>query len=445
MTARVVPAVVALSWPAWLFLLAPSGASAQLTAVGPELQVNTYTTSDQGLPAVAMNRQGDFIVAWTSFGSYGPDTSTAVEAQLFDSDGNVVGPEFQVNAYTTGYQGRAAVAWNDQGQFVVVWQSSGSFGTDSDGYSIAARIFDAGGTPITNDLQVNTETTFDRGPRRCRRQPRAIHRLLDRLPALQRAIDRRSPAARSQRRLPRKPVPAFHRNGAPGRFLAGHRFPGRIVVLFQDDDASPPSRTSLRGRRYDAGGFPLGGEFQVLSYSSWWYNEPSAIQLADGSYVVTWTSGGSNGGDNSGTSIQAHRFAADWQPVGVTFQVNSYTSDWQKRPMVANSPEGGFVISWSSPGSYGPDNRGYSVQVQRYAAGGQPRGSETQVNTYSTSNQVVPQLASDDQGDFVIVWESSGSNGSDTSDTSVQAQRYRDLFLDGFESSDARRWSASQP
>ena len=64
--------------------------------------------------------------------------STAVEAQLFDSDGNVVGPEFQVNAYTTGYQGRAAVAWNDQGQFVVVWRSSFWVGTDSDGYSIAA-------------------------------------------------------------------------------------------------------------------------------------------------------------------------------------------------------------------------------------------------------------------------------------------------------------------
>ena len=44
MTARVVPAAVALSWPAWLFLLAPSGASAQLTAVGPDSNVNTYTT-----------------------------------------------------------------------------------------------------------------------------------------------------------------------------------------------------------------------------------------------------------------------------------------------------------------------------------------------------------------------------------------------------------------
>ena len=155
-----------------------------------------------------------------------------------------------------------------------------------------------------------------------------------------------------------------------------------FVVLFQDDDeeAPPPPNQSPRPalRR---GRIPLGGEFQVLSYSSWWYNEPSAIQLADGSYVVTWTSCGSNGGDNSGTSIQAHRFAADWQPVGVTFQVNSYTSDWQKRPMVANSPEGGSSIACSSPGSYGPDNRGYSVQVQRYAAGGQPRGSETQVNT----------------------------------------------------------------
>jgi hypothetical protein len=42
-----------------------------------------------------------------------------------------VGEEFQVNCYTTDFQRRPAVAADLQGNFVVVWQSDGSYGTDT--------------------------------------------------------------------------------------------------------------------------------------------------------------------------------------------------------------------------------------------------------------------------------------------------------------------------
>jgi len=38
---------------------------------GPEFLVNTYTTSGQSLPSVAMDADGDFVVAWTSGGQDG--------------------------------------------------------------------------------------------------------------------------------------------------------------------------------------------------------------------------------------------------------------------------------------------------------------------------------------------------------------------------------------
>ncbi len=47
-----------------------------------------------------------------------------------------MGGELQVNSYTTSSQRLASVGLDADGDFVVVWQSSGSGGTDSSGYSI---------------------------------------------------------------------------------------------------------------------------------------------------------------------------------------------------------------------------------------------------------------------------------------------------------------------
>jgi hypothetical protein len=52
-------------------------------------------------------------------------------------------------------------------------------------------------------------------------------------------------------------------------------------------------------------------------------------------------------------------------------------------------------------------------------------GSQFQVNTYTTSDQGAAAVTVDAYGDFVVVWESDGSAGSDTSNLSIQGQRYR--------------------
>jgi hypothetical protein len=83
------------------------------------------------------------------------------------------------------------------------------------------------------------------------------------------------------------------------------------------------------------------------------------------------------------------------------------------------------VVVWASAGSSGGDTSSYSVQGQRYAAGGAPLGGQFQVNTYTTSFQFSPSVASDAEGDFVVVWQSNGSSGGDTSSYSIQGQRFR--------------------
>ncbi len=51
-------------------------------------------------------------------------------------------------------------------------------------------------------------------------------------------------------------------------------------------------------------------------------------------------------------------------------------------------------------------------------------GTQLRVNTVTTEDQLNPSVAVDADGDFVVVWESNGSSGSDTDSTSIQGQRY---------------------
>ena len=49
------------------------------------------------------------------------------------------GSEFQVNTYTTGEQATPTVASDSKGTFVVVWDSAGSAGSDTDNFSVQGQ------------------------------------------------------------------------------------------------------------------------------------------------------------------------------------------------------------------------------------------------------------------------------------------------------------------
>ncbi|MDH3525833.1 MAG: hypothetical protein OES32_19855, partial [Acidobacteriota bacterium] len=264
-------------------VLVSAAASAQLPVDG-EFQVNTYTTNDQRRAAVGLDGDGGFVIAWVSFGSSGTDTSgDSIQAQRYAADGTPAGAQFQVNSYTTDTQYSPAVGLDGAGGFVVAWTSYGSAGTDSDARSIQAQ-------------------------------------------------------------------------------------------------------------RYAVDGTPAGGQFQVNSYTTGGQYDPAVGPDGAGGFVVAWTSPGSGGSDTSAYSIQARRFAPDGTPLGGDFQVNTYTTDEQYFPAVSADGGGGFVVVWTSVGSSGSDTSLSSVQGQRYAADGSPVGGEFQVNTYTSLAQMLPAV-----------------------------------------------------
>ena len=123
---------------------------------GPEFQVNTSTTSHQNFPSVAVSSAGGFVIVWDSYFQDGD--GYGVFGQKFDDDGTPVGSEFQVNSHTVGHQREPAVAVDDAGNFVVVWESDGQ---DGDGYGVFARSFHADGRPSGNEFRVNSSTSGD--------------------------------------------------------------------------------------------------------------------------------------------------------------------------------------------------------------------------------------------------------------------------------------------
>ena len=68
-----------------------------------------------------------------------------------------------------------------------------------------------------------------------------------------------------------------------------------------------------------------------------------------------------------------------------------------------------------------------AVQGQRYASDGSPLGAEFGVNSYTTGGQAYPALAMAPDGDFVVAWSSNLSEGTDTSESSIQGQRFGTL------------------
>ncbi|MEO7794072.1 MAG: hypothetical protein ABIV06_04805, partial [Thermoanaerobaculia bacterium] len=111
---------------------------------GGQFQVNSYTTNSQRFPAIGRDAQGNFVVAWESLGSSGGDTSfESIQAQLYGADGAALGGQFQVNSYTTNLQLSPAIGSDAQGNFVVAWRSYGSSGGDTSSYSVQAQRYDS--------------------------------------------------------------------------------------------------------------------------------------------------------------------------------------------------------------------------------------------------------------------------------------------------------------
>jgi hypothetical protein len=319
-------------------------------ALATEFQVNLTTFSDQNTVAVGSDTSGRFVVAWqSSFGDGG--SGTGIFARRVSASGAPVGGEFQVNAYTPGFQTYAAIAPDGDGDFVIAWSSGG--GQDGDGAGIFARRFSSAGVPLTGEIAINSYTLAEQF----------------------------------------------------GPAVAGES-DGDFVIAWASGNGQDGSGSGVFLRRFSSAGVGLATELQVTSHTIGTQTRPSIATDADGDFVVAW-----NGVSQDGSSYSAHarRFSSAGAPILGELQINAYTEGSQFGAQVASEADGDFVVAW---GSHSQDGDVYGIFARRFNSAGAPQATEFQVNTRTVQSQYGAAVATTG-GSFVVVWHSTAQDGDE--------------------------------
>ena len=127
-------------------------------------------------------------------------------------------------------------------------------------------------------------------------------------------------------------------------------------------------------------------------------------------------------------NIAGRLFDGAANPLGSDFQVNTNTLPTHRFPRVASGLVGtrpaNFVVTWETLGQDDPANPAQAgVFAQRFANAPFPtagfflanpprEGVEYPINTFTTGDQIRPDIAIDARGQFVIAWASDGQDGS---------------------------------
>ncbi len=142
----------------------------------------------------------------------------------------------------------------------------------------------------------------------------------------------------------------------------------------------------------------IGDEIPVSAHPESDQTQPAVAGLANGNIVVVWSA---QDLDGSMQGVFGAIFAPNGQRIGTEFQINQFTKNNQRTPVVAALPSGKFVVSWISEGQR--DDSSVDLYARMYSANGTPLASEFRVNT---SERVAssPAIGVTGAGGYTLAW-----------------------------------------
>jgi hypothetical protein len=343
-------------------------AQAQITLDGGEVQVTmaTATSAFQGAPAVAWGPDGSYVVAWQqqSVTAGGWD----VVAQQFQIAGgappNAPGPVLAASGPSTSFCRQSpAVATDAAGDFVVVWASN----EESGGlHGIFGQLYSSTGQLQGSRISVSTTAIYD-----------------DLAPAVAMATD------------------------------------GRFLVVWQ---ANGPGGWSILARAFQAGGSAASGEVAVNLPAAGArhspavaYLPPSAAEPAE-RFEIVWQAEGQDGSGAGASGIVGRAFDATGNAQSAEQALNLPATGAHAHPQIASDPSGNFIVVWESLTAGGS-----VVLARRFNAAGTALSGQLVVDPSPTGPEHDPVVAANALGQFVVVWDALGQDGSGTA---VLAQAY---------------------
>jgi hypothetical protein len=176
---------------------------------------------------------------------------------------------------------------------------------------------------------------------------------------------------------------------------------GNFVVVWQSR-GQDGEYGGVFGQRYDRLGTPIGGEFQVNTYTPEYQYHPAVASDAQGDFIVVWSDRGQN-------QVSAQWYDSSGARLGTEIRVAAFGA----RPAVASTAAGDALVAW-----FADDGDEGGVFARRYDGSGAALGTEFQVNTSTSGYQGLPAIAAGAQGDFLVVWQQLAT------DFSVFARRF---------------------
>ena len=254
------------------------------STLGDEFRVNTYTKDAQGVPSIAMDNDGNFVITWHSENQGGSNFD--IYAQRFDSSGNTLGEEFKVNTYTTDNHVYPSISMSENGNFVITWFGVGN----GDNHGIFAQRFLKSGYTTGSEFRVNTYTEG------------------------------------------KQDYPKTAMNSE-----------GNFIIVWQSENQDG-NGYGIYAQLFDEDGSTIGDEFRInsLTYGEQMY--PDVAMSGDGNFVVSWK----GQGRGSDFNIYYKSFSSDGNPLTTVKIANDYTTYEQSTTSVAMDGIGNYVITWAS-------------------------------------------------------------------------------------------------
>ncbi len=312
------------------------------TVQGP-VQINTYDTSSQSYPRVAVSANNTFLVLWESL--EGSPLRVTIRSQAFDADGQPSGVEQVVNTTGTGQPGGVYldVAALTGGGYVAIWQSG-----DVSGVNIQGRLIGADGVPLGAQFQVSTASSD--------------YESYGSVTALN---DGGFVVAWTYtdvwaRRFDSTGSPLTDRlqvntttSGNETAVSMTRHADGRIAIVWRDGgDSTDPLTAGIRGRLYGPTFSALGNDFQINSLTAGDQSHPGVADYDENGFFVVWQSATSVGNDNEPNSIQGRIVTGNNTFGTAQFQVNQWTPKSQATPTVGGR-NGRIATAWTSLGTEG--------------------------------------------------------------------------------------------
>ncbi len=372
--------------------------TAEAVTGGPTIPVNTTIPNYQNNPTIAASPNGDFMIAWQGSGQDG----YGVYARSFDASGAPLSDEITVNTTPVGGLVGPAIADDGDGGFTIAWQGSGQGGSRSD---IDARRFDAAGSPLGDQITVNTTTTGEQ-----------------RSPAIAADGSGGFTVAWESCTHPLDTFNGCSQEDGAGWNIFAQRFDvsgnpqggeiavnaitegdqccadiaaeedGDFTVLWQSEQPDGSSPTVVYARRFEASGAPL--------------REEKAVSGTGGAGVVAIAADGGGGidvawGTNFTAGVKARRFDASGAPLGDVVQVDP-TQESAGFPDISADPDGGFTVVWAGVPS-GPPYTSH-VYARRFDASGTALTSAVRVDPTTEASREQATVAADGSGGFLVAW-----------------------------------------